>query len=131
MALCTLRRYDVAMQSLVRCSFVFALLTLAGCAGSESSADLAPAAAPPPPPVAQAEPAPAPPSKRGAPAGRSQQAAPPPPPAPAKVASTPEEVRAQCWMKFENDKKIKNIDARAEAVDKCIAESSRNQPPAR
>ena len=55
---------------------------------------------------------------------------PPPPPAP-QAALTPEEVKAQCWMKFENDKRIKNLDARAALVDKCINETSRGQPPAR
>ena len=74
-----------------------------------------------------------------APAGRAKQAAPaapPPPPAqqaaPApQAALTPEEVKAQCWMKYENDKRIKNIDARLQLVEKCVADTSRGQPPAR
>ena len=115
---------------------------LAGCAGGSGSADIAPTAAPPPvepaPQVSvQQQPlAPAP-----APAGRAKQAAPaapPPPPAqqaappPApQVALTPEEVKAQCWMKYENDKRIKNIDARLQLVEKCVADTSRGQPPAR
>jgi hypothetical protein len=68
------------------------------------------------------------------PAGRAKQAAPAaaPVPAPApQVALTPEEVKAQCWMKYENDKRIKNIDARLQLVEKCVADTSRGQPPAR
>ena len=72
-----------------------------------------------------------------APAGRATRGAPPPPPAqqaapPApQAALTPEEVKAQCWMKYENDKRIKNIDARLQLVEKCVADTSRGQPPAR
>ena len=69
-----------------------------------------------------------------APAGRSKQAAPPaapPPPPTQQAALTPEEVKAQCWMKYENDKRIKNIDARLQLVEKCVNETSRNQPPVR
>jgi hypothetical protein len=112
-----------------------AVSLLAGCAGGSGSADIAPTAAPSP-----VEPAPqvsvqqqplAPPP---APAGRAKQAAPAaaPVPAPApQVALTPEEVKAQCWMKYENDKRIKNIDARLQLVEKCVADTSRGQPPAR
>jgi uncharacterized lipoprotein YajG len=112
---------------------------LAGCAGGSGSADIAPTAAPPPvepaPQVSvQQQPlAPAP-----APAGRTTRGAPPPPPAQQaaqpptpQVALTPEEVKAQCWMKYENDKRIKNIDARLQLVEKCVADTSRGQPPAR
>ena len=48
-----------------------------------------------------------------------------------QAASTPEEIKAQCWMKYENDKKIKNIDARLALVEKCVDETARGQPPAR
>ena len=82
---------------------------LAGCAQSNSSAELSPAAGPPP---AQA-------------AAPLPQAA-PPPPAP-KVALTPEEAKAQCWMKFEGDKRVKNIDARLVLVEKCVDETLRGQ----
>ncbi|HKS65245.1 MAG TPA: hypothetical protein VJT13_26315 [Xanthobacteraceae bacterium] len=109
---------------------------LAGCAGGSGSADIAPAAAPPPPvepaPQVSVQQQPLPP----APTGRATRGAPPPPPqqqaAPApQVALTPEEVKAQCWMKYENDKRIKNIDARLQLVEKCVADTSRGQPPAR
>ena len=107
-----------------------AVTLLAGCAGGTSSADIAPTAAPEPAPLGSVQQQPlAPP----APAGRATQAAPPTPPPPPtqQAALTPEEVKAQCWMKYENDKRIKNIDARLQLVEKCVNETSRNQPPAR
>ena len=56
------------------------------------------------------------------------QAAPAPAPAPApKVALTPEEAKGQCWMKYENDKKVKNIDARLKLVEKCVDDTLRGQ----
>jgi len=111
-----------------------AVSLLAGCAGGNSSADIAPTAAPPPvepAPQASVQQQPLPP--RPAPAGRSTQAAPaaPLPASEQQAALTPEEVKAQCWMKYENDKRIKNIDARLQLVEKCIADTSRGQPPAR
>jgi hypothetical protein len=112
-------------SSLVSCAIVIAALTtLTGCAGGNSTADLAPQQAEAPQPEV---PAPG----RAAPAGRSQQGAPAPapPPPPRQAAATPEEIKAQCWMKYEGDKKIKNIDARLQLVEKCIDETSRNQPP--
>lgn len=100
---------------------LIALATLADCAGNSTSADLAPAAAPDPAPVAAAP----------APAGRSTTAPPPAPLAQQKKAAalTPEEIKGRCWMRYENDKRIKNIDARLAAVEKCVDETS--QPPAR
>ena len=107
---------------------LIAVASLAACAGGNSEADLAPAAPP------QAEPAPsAPPpatAKRSAPAGRSTQGAPAPSaPPPRQTALSPEEIKTQCWMKYEDDKKIKNIDQRLALVEKCVAETSSNQPP--
>jgi hypothetical protein len=119
---------------LSRALIATAFVSLAGCAGDNNSADLAPAA------PQQAEPAPAAPAtaqrstaQRSSPAGRNTQgAAPPAAPAPARqTAATPEEIKAQCWMKYEEDKKIKNIDQRLALVEKCIAETSSNQPPQR
>jgi len=75
---------------------------LAGCAQGNTSADLAPAA---PQPVAQTAPS-----------------APPP-----KAALTPEEAKAQCWMKYESDKKMKNIDQRLTLVEKCVDDTMRGQ----
>lgn len=76
---------------------------LAGCAQGNTSADLAPAA---PQPAAQ-------------------QAAPAAPPA--RSALTPEEAKTQCWMKYEGDKKVKNIDQRLSLVEKCVDDTLRGQ----
>jgi hypothetical protein len=87
-----------------------ALLTLAcvlaGCAQGNSTADLAPAA---------------------------QPAATPAPTAPAapKGPMTPEQAKADCWMKYEEDKKVKNIDQRLALVEKCVDTTMRGQPVAR
>jgi hypothetical protein len=78
------------------------LLGLSACAGGNSSADLAPAAAP------------------------QQTAAAPAAPPPSEPL-TPEKAKADCWMKFEGDKKIKNIDQRLALVEKCVDETTRNQ----
>lgn len=109
------RRYEGRMNArsfLAAC----ALTVLSACAQSNTSSDLA-AAAPPPPPSVPGAPAPA-------------AATPPPAPAQApepKVALTPEEAKGQCWMKYENDKKVKNIDARLILVEKCVDETMRGQ----
>jgi hypothetical protein len=116
------RRYEGRMTAKFasRALILFAIASLAGCAGGNSSADLAPAA-PPQAEPAPVTPAPTAPVQRGAPAS-----------APARqTAATPEEIKAQCWMKYEGDKKIKNIDQRLALVEKCVAETSGNQPPQR
>ena len=80
---------------------VFAMLVggalLAACAQGNTSADLAPAVQP------------------AAPAAAT------------KGALTPEEAKTQCWMKYEADKKIKNIDQRLSLVEKCVDETMRGQ----
>jgi len=48
-------------------------------------------------------------------------------PAPPKGALTPEEAKTQCWMKYEGDKKIKNIDQRLSLVEKCVDDTMRGQ----
>ena len=113
-----------------RTLIAFAILSLAGCAGGNNSADLAPAA-PPQAEPAPVTPAPTTPVQRGAPGGRNTQAAAPPPAPARQTAATPEDIKAQCWMRYEDDKKIKNIDQRLALVEKCIAETSSNQPPPR
>jgi uncharacterized lipoprotein YbaY len=47
---------------------------------------------------------------------------------PMPVARTPEQIRGDCWMKYEGDQKI-NLDKRAALVDACIAERSRSGVP--
>ena len=93
--------YEAVMNRLGLLPAFFAL-ALAGCAQTNTSADLAPAPAPQPAAV---------------------QAAPAAPPA----ALTPEEAKAQCWMKYENDKRVKNIDARLTLVEKCVNDTLRGQ----
>ena len=80
---------------------LFMAALLAACAQGNSSADLAPAAQP-----ATAT-APATPAPKG--------------------AMTPEEAKTQCWMKYEGDKKIKNIDQRLSLVEKCVDDTMRGQ----
>ena len=47
---------------------------------------------------------------------------------PMPVARTPEQVKADCWMKYEGDTKM-NIDKRAQLVDACITERSKSGAP--
>jgi hypothetical protein len=82
-------------------------LTLAACAQGNSAADLAPSAQP-----TAAEPAAA-------------------APAAPKGPMTPEQAKADCWMRYEEDKKIKNIDQRLALVEKCVDTTMRGQPVAR
>jgi ABC-type glycerol-3-phosphate transport system substrate-binding protein len=80
-------------------TFICALLTLSACAGGIGSADLAPAPAPQPTATA---------------------------PAP-QEPMTPEKAKANCWMKYEGDKKIKNLDQRLSLVEKCVDDTLRGQ----
>ncbi len=98
------RVYEARMSKLGLLPALCALV-LAGCAQSNTSADLAPAAQP----------------------TAVQQISPAPPVAAPKVALTPEEAKAQCWMKYENDKKAKNIDVRLTLVEKCVDDTLRGQ----
>ena len=47
---------------------------------------------------------------------------------PMPVARTPEQIKGDCWMKYEGDQKM-NIDKRAALVDACIAERSKSGVP--
>lgn len=102
MALPRLRRYDGSMIAPLRFTLLSALLALAACAGGSSSADLSPAT----------------------PAPQQSAAAPAPPP---QEPMTPEKAKADCWMKYESDKKVKNIDQRLALVEKCVDDTMRNQ----
>jgi hypothetical protein len=44
------------------------------------------------------------------------------------VARTPEQIKGDCWMKYENDPKM-TIDKRATLVDQCIAEHQASGVP--
>lgn len=96
------------------CGAMLALLTLAACAQSNSSAELSPQPAPPP--------------QQAAPVQSTAPPPPAPPPPVRQAALTPEEVKAQCWMKYENDRRVKNIDQRLQLVEKCVDDTMRNQP---
>jgi hypothetical protein len=85
--------------TLLRLPCICALLALSACAGGTGSADLAPAPAPQPTVAA---------------------------PAP-QVPMTPEKAKTDCWMKYEGDKKIKNIDQRLALVEKCVDDELRGQ----
>jgi len=47
--------------------------------------------------------------------------------APPQEPMTPEKAKADCWMKFEGDKKIKNLDQRLSLVEKCVDDTLRGQ----
>ena len=47
---------------------------------------------------------------------------------PMPVATTPEKIKADCWMKYEGDTKM-NLDKRAALVDQCVAERSKSGAP--
>jgi hypothetical protein len=80
-----------------------ACVLLAGCAQSNSEFSAAP------------QPAAAPVAAAPAPAG----------------PVTSEKAKADCWMKYEGDKRVKDIDARLKLVEKCVDDTMRSQPPAR
>ena len=80
------------------------ILALSACAGGTGSADLSPAA--PAPQQSATAPAPAPPPQQ---------------------PMTPEKAKADCWMKYESDKKVKNIDQRLTLVEKCVDDTMRGQ----
>ena len=86
----------------LRLVFLCALVGLSACAGGTGSADLSPAT-------------PAPQQSAAAPASPPQE------------PMTPEKAKADCWMKYESDKKIKNIDQRLALVEKCVDDTMRNQ----
>ena len=90
------------IASLTRLVAAFCLAgLLAACAQGNSTADLAPAAPQPAPATVSAN--------------------------PPRTALTPEEAKTQCWMKYEGDKKVKNIDQRLVLVEKCVDDTMRGQ----
>jgi ABC-type glycerol-3-phosphate transport system substrate-binding protein len=88
------------LARLLRILSISILLALSACAGGSGSADLSPAA----------------PSQQTAAA----------PAAPPQEPLTPEKAKADCWMKYEGDKKIKNIDQRLSLVEKCVDDTMRS-----
>ena len=93
------------------------LATLAACAADNATGDMAtPASATAAAPAATVA-APAP-----APAARTTAAA----PKAAPSVLSPTEINEQCWMSSEVNK-LKDLDAKAKLVDKCVAEKAKAQ----
>ena len=90
------------MIALLRPISLCGLIALSACAGGTGSADLSPAT----------------------PAPQQSATVPAPPP---QEPMTPEKAKADCWMKYESDKKVKNIDQRLALVEKCVDDTMRNQ----
>jgi len=111
---------------------VLAPIVLAGCAGanpaaedgaSASAAVAATAPTSPPPAASAATPAPPPPAAPRTAQGRNNFPPPPAPPAPPPVAPglTVEQARAECWMRYDRDKKVaRDLDARLKLVETCV-----------
>jgi hypothetical protein len=117
--------YGVGRNTLSALCVVGLLTTLGACA-AENAAGLAtsasaPAAAPAAAPVAAAAP-PAAPATPPATAATTTAAA----PKPAPQVLTPTEINEQCWMSSEVNK-MKDLDAKAKYVDKCVAEKMKAQ----
>ena len=105
------------ISAFMRVLAVLAAGGLAACAESNTQDAGALAAAPPTAP-------------RPTPAGRNTT---PPPVAPPVVAAAPgmtvERARAECWMKFESDKKApRDLDKRVKLVEACTDEKMKAQP---
>src|SRR5947209_8529904 len=93
---------------------VVGLLTMLGACAAENAAGVATsAAAPAAAPTASAVPAAA-----GSTAAAAPKAAP--------HVLSPTEINEQCWMSSEVNK-MKDLDAKAKAVDKCVAEKMKAQ----
>jgi hypothetical protein len=45
------------------------------------------------------------------------------------VPTSVEQVRTQCWMRYEGPKQVKNLDEKMKLVDKCIDEKMKLLPP--
>ena len=110
---------------------VVALLTALGACAAESIGGgaavsaAAPAAAPAPAPAAAPMAAPAAaPAAATAPAATTTAAAAAPKAAPQILSPT--EINEQCWMTSEVNK-MKDLDAKAKYVDKCVAEKMKAQ----
>lgn len=52
-------------------------------------------------------------------------------PAPIEAAATtyltPQEINGECWMQVENNRAVRDIDARLKLVEKCVAEKTKAQ----
>ncbi len=113
--------YGVGRNTLSALCVVGLLATLGACA-AETAAGVATSASAPAPaaaPVAAAAPAVAPTAPPATPATAAA-------PKPAPQILTPTEINEQCWMSSEVNK-MKDLDAKAKYVDKCVAEKMKAQ----
>lgn len=94
------------------------LATLAGCAAGDIAGGIATPAS-----ATAATPAAAPTAPVAAPATTTAAAA---APKAAPHVLSPTEINEQCWMSSEVNK-LKDLDAKAKLVDKCVAEKSKAQ----
>ncbi len=105
-----------------------AAAVLAACAGSpteesasaDAAASVAPMAAPTPPPG----------SPRLTYQGRGMVATPPPAPPVVAQGPTIEQVRGECWMQADRDRKnARDLDKRVKLVEACVAAKTSAPPP--
>jgi hypothetical protein len=113
---------------MIRVATLLLCFALAGCLTNEPT----PAAQQPAQPTAAAPAAapdkPAPGQRRGAPAATRGANAPPAPPQQAQDQPPVDpvlEVRQTCWAQGNANKSFKNIEARADWVNNCIAEKNK------
>jgi hypothetical protein len=106
----------VGRKAVFALGIVGLLTTLGACAGENVGGSAAASAAPAAAPAAAAPAAP--------PAPASTTAAAAPKPAPSVLTAT--EINEQCWMTSEVNK-MKDLDAKARYVDKCVAEKMKAQ----
>jgi len=65
------------------------------------------------------------------PGNTPQVAAAAPPPTGERLPTSVEDVRTQCWMRYESkNMQVKNLDEKIKLVDKCIEEKSKQLPTA-
>ncbi len=109
----------VGRMTLSAIGIIALLTTLAACAGENVGGNAAASAAAP-----AAAPAAVAPAAAAPPAAAIPTAAAAPKPAPSVL--TPTEINEQCWMTSEVNK-MKDLDAKARYVDKCVAEKMKGQ----
>ena len=113
----------------LRALSLLAAALLAACAASpteesasaDAAASVAPAAAPAPPPAS---------GPRLTYQGRGMVATPPPAPPVVAQGPTIEQVRGECWMQADRDRKnARDVDKRVKLVEACVEAMMRAAPP--
>ena len=116
--------YVVGRKTVSALCVVALLTTLAACAGESATGGVATSAASTAAaPAAATATAPAAPAAAAAAAPATTTAA---APKPAPKILSPTEINEQCWMSNEVNK-MKDLDAKAKYVDKCVAEKMKAQ----